>query len=650
MSLIDGMLKDLENRRSQGGDLNLVAGMRVIGGEHPKVLLPVNNNQVRGRARWEDLDDMPFWAQKIPQDLNEVPKISAELKEQFASLFSAKAEVNPKVKPEVKPEVKSEVKAESKAKASTKTEPKAKTKVKSAAKTHVKTSVKEKIKDSLNQDIGLEPKKKVLEPEVGALFQGEDSNFEFKKFLLGVGLGLVAVNASYLFNQDESTGFISEVNLASWVDNIFDLDKIKLNKEETPLLIAAKSSQKDSPVFAPAAKLELTLEKDDSELVDPQTKILEAQVLEAQAKILEAQNKAEALAAQAKVHAQLLEVQSKALEAKAKTQILEAQALETQAQIQAQAQALDNSLKIPAQDLESNIAIDSFDSLSDIAKGHSLAEIAKLAAQEAHQLQETGWQPPVAKKKLKTKASKVIKTKKQASLEDHDPLQESYWQASLEPIESLEESEVIRSQPTTGNMRKQFRRESRDGTKMLAHAQALAERGQTSQAVRVLENALEHSPQTQIIREKLAQLYIQNDNYQEAKNLLAEGLAQNSDHFPYVKLMARALIALEQTEEALILLTKRVPAISEDPEYHSILGALHQRVGEHEQAMQIYWHLLDHFPEGGRWWTGLAISMEATGESVGALDGYRRAIRDYALSPSLRSFVGERIKLLSMAR
>ena len=105
----------------------------------------------------------------------------------------------------------------------------------------------------------------------------------------------------------------------------------------------------------------------------------------------------------------------------------------------------------------------------------------------------------------------------------------------------------------------------------------------------------------------------------------------------------------KRTEEGFRLLQEAVRGrsntvlVADDPNLAAFLAALHQRQGEHEQAIGLYQTLLQQHPNKGIWQMGLAISLEKKGEIPQALAAYRASLADESLSARLRQFIQTRL-------
>jgi MSHA biogenesis protein MshN len=93
-------------------------------------------------------------------------------------------------------------------------------------------------------------------------------------------------------------------------------------------------------------------------------------------------------------------------------------------------------------------------------------------------------------------------------------------------------------------------------------------------------------------------------------------------------------------------LSRNVPAIASDPDYHALYAAVLQKLAVHNDAAMIYRNLVDVQPDNGLWWMGLAISLEAISRNKDALFAYRNALNGQSLTPETHRYIVERIRYL----
>jgi Flp pilus assembly protein TadD len=167
--------------------------------------------------------------------------------------------------------------------------------------------------------------------------------------------------------------------------------------------------------------------------------------------------------------------------------------------------------------------------------------------------------------------------------------------------------------------------------------------GDTLEAARILRELLVVSPEDKKAREYLTTLLVQQGKKVEANKILDVGLSLQSDSPALLKLKARLLVEEGKTEAALTLLEKISPQMSSDPEYYAFVAALYQRQGQVSLAGNLYKQLLALQPSNAKWWVGLGIALEASGDHSQAFDAYANADSIGGLDPELKSYLATRL-------
>lgn len=182
---------------------------------------------------------------------------------------------------------------------------------------------------------------------------------------------------------------------------------------------------------------------------------------------------------------------------------------------------------------------------------------------------------------------------------------------------------------------------------LLAKTQSLHRIGGTDEAVKLLLSGIQNNPNSRELRAQLASLYLDVGQLEEAERTLKVGLRLDAQYMPYTRLMARILSSKQQTDEAIALLLETAASINEEPEHYSMLASLYQQKQRHDLASQLYAELLAFYPDNGRWWTGLGISLESMSVHQQAMESYVHALNTSALEAKLRLFANQRVQELS---
>lgn len=171
------------------------------------------------------------------------------------------------------------------------------------------------------------------------------------------------------------------------------------------------------------------------------------------------------------------------------------------------------------------------------------------------------------------------------------------------------------------------------------------QQGRPAQADRALRTALTHDPKHLAARELLAGLQLEQGRALDARKILEQGLAQVPEHVPFAQLLARLYVDQGAEQNAVAVLEKVRPYGSDQPEYLAFLATLYQRAGRHADAVEAYRQALALRPQEGRWWLGLAISLEAQKNLPAASEAYQRA-KMGVLDPKLARYAEQRLGAL----
>ena len=112
---------------------------------------------------------------------------------------------------------------------------------------------------------------------------------------------------------------------------------------------------------------------------------------------------------------------------------------------------------------------------------------------------------------------------------------------------------------------------------------------------------------------------------------------------------ARLDLARGQPTAAVERLEPAAPPVTQDPEYHGLLGAAYQRLGRHAEATRVYRALLETQPEEAHWWAAYGLSRDALGDAPGALAAYAQARKQGSLDPRVLEHINRRTAALQAA-
>lgn len=173
-----------------------------------------------------------------------------------------------------------------------------------------------------------------------------------------------------------------------------------------------------------------------------------------------------------------------------------------------------------------------------------------------------------------------------------------------------------------------------------------ADVGNTKQAITQLSSLLKQYPDYDDVRVSLAALLIENKQTLKAESLINEGLILSPDYIPLIKLKAHILTAQGKMKEALLLLQREQPLITDYPDYHAFIAALYSQEDNYQLAANIYKKLVKIDPHQGSWWFGLGVSLDKMGNNKDAVFAYTKAATEGNINTKALSFLQSRLQVL----
>jgi len=178
----------------------------------------------------------------------------------------------------------------------------------------------------------------------------------------------------------------------------------------------------------------------------------------------------------------------------------------------------------------------------------------------------------------------------------------------------------------------------------LAHAEKALAAKQVSKAESLLEDVVIITPNDSQTRKKLAALWFGRQAYQDAVNLLSQGIALNAKDSSLRQMKAR--IHLKQGQVTAALNTLKPLAHLNDEQYQIMLANTAQQANHYQTAAEAYKMLIKMQPEMGRWQLGLAVLYDKNSQFDLATKAYKTALIKNDLSVSSEQFVKERIQAI----
>ena len=167
---------------------------------------------------------------------------------------------------------------------------------------------------------------------------------------------------------------------------------------------------------------------------------------------------------------------------------------------------------------------------------------------------------------------------------------------------------------------------------------------QVGQAEKLLEDVVIIRPRDSQTRKKLAALWFGRQAYQDAVNLLSQGIALNTKDSSLRQMKAR--IHLKQGQFKAALNTLKPLAQLKDEQYQVMLANTAQQAQQNKVAVDAYKMLIAMKPDIGRWQLGLAVLYDKNSQFELASLAYKKALTKNDLSVSSENFVKQRIQVI----
>ncbi|WP_157889118.1 tetratricopeptide repeat protein [Herminiimonas arsenitoxidans] len=177
-------------------------------------------------------------------------------------------------------------------------------------------------------------------------------------------------------------------------------------------------------------------------------------------------------------------------------------------------------------------------------------------------------------------------------------------------------------------------------------ATGLVQQGRVSEAIVLLEQALQADAQNAGARQTLIALLLSNKRQDEAARRAQEGLNLDSKQAGFAMILARLQVEKGDQQLAITTLQRTLPYAGDRPEYLAFLAAVLQREGRHKEAVEQYLSAVRRAPQNGLWWMGLGISLQADNRTPEAREAFTRARETGTLSAELQAFVDQKLKQL----
>lgn len=178
----------------------------------------------------------------------------------------------------------------------------------------------------------------------------------------------------------------------------------------------------------------------------------------------------------------------------------------------------------------------------------------------------------------------------------------------------------------------------------LANAEKALNLNDITKAEHLFEDVLIIEPANKQARKKLAALWFGRKSYQQALNLLSQGIS--IDHLDGELRLLKARIHLNQGQKQAAYKTLQSLPDYEQEEYQVTLANIAQQIEQYASAISAYKVLINMQPYSGRWHLGLAIIYDKHSQFVLAKKEYTIALTKADLSASSVKFAEQRMQAL----
>lgn len=171
------------------------------------------------------------------------------------------------------------------------------------------------------------------------------------------------------------------------------------------------------------------------------------------------------------------------------------------------------------------------------------------------------------------------------------------------------------------------------------------QKGRLNEALGILRQVLNTSPQSEDARQLLAAYLFESKQEQEAVAVLQSGIKQFPGQIGLSKSLAKWQMARGQSEAVLQTLKPAANLFIQDAEVQWMLAMAYQQTGQHAAALPHFERAITLRPGHAPWIVAYAISLQAAGQPAQALQQLQQAY-NLPLSDRLSEFVGQRIRQL----
>ena len=293
-----------------------------------------------------------------------------------------------------------------------------------------------------------------------------------------------------------------------------------------------------------------------------------------------------------------------------------------------------------------------------VAKSVKVEQEIEKATQSRLSLEQTSLQQVIDNNQIPETSVEQLKLKSQVSakLDEVVPTKTSQQEKQEKPVDKEGEPlDTTRSFSVTAtaeqnktSAKMSVSRRQLTPTELIAQKLTRAEQAVTNtdivKAEQLFEEILIIEPEHKQARKKLAALWFGRQAYQQAINLLSQGIV--IDRLDSEMRLMKAQIQLKQGQQEAAYNTLKPLASIEQEEYQVMLANIAQQIEQYDSAIKAYKVLIKMQPYSGRWHLGLAIVYDKNSQFSLALNEYKLALTKADLSASSTKFAQQRMQAL----
>lgn len=173
--------------------------------------------------------------------------------------------------------------------------------------------------------------------------------------------------------------------------------------------------------------------------------------------------------------------------------------------------------------------------------------------------------------------------------------------------------------------------------------------GNNTKAASLLKELTLQQPKNILARKKLASIQFALGNHKQAKLLLAKSIEEFPTRSDLRLMLARVFVSQSNNIQALEVLVD-AQAESGNQEFLAYRASLAKELKQMDIARSDYSALTQLNPTNSKWWLGLAVIEDQTGNVNNALVAYKKSMQGNQLETAVSEFVQQRILILAESK